>query len=152
MAFLSPNRQFQTYFFHAQTVKCGLPFPVSRGRGSSSLWLWTAWTACWPGAWAPWWCWGWKTTCKVRQRWLYTHDAMRSGLDPRVSEGAMPRAWPQPQEAAAAGPASLQAVPGHKNEPRFSEGDFNRRVSATTKINSIVQLLWDIFCLQLWTA
>lgn len=54
-----------------KTVTRNVPSPAWKGRGSSSLWLGTAWTSCWPGESAPWWCWDWKTACVSRTRVRY---------------------------------------------------------------------------------
>lgn len=45
------EREIKSWF---EGVKL-LPFPVWTEPGSSGLWLWTAWSACWPDVWAPWW-------------------------------------------------------------------------------------------------
>lgn len=47
-------------------VRRDWPSPVWRGRVSSGLLLWTAWSACWLGAWVLWLCWELGKACRTK--------------------------------------------------------------------------------------
>lgn len=55
------STKFQSWWHRKKKVKESSPSPVWKERVSSSPWLWIAWTSCWMGVWAQWWCWDWGT-------------------------------------------------------------------------------------------